>query len=387
MARRRAFGAGFDAAGSIIELYIKDKMQRARDSSRMAQQSQNQRMAALMNDLSSGNYSKLRPDDQQLYGEAVGFDLPIKTDDDVIQQSIAGLSEADTRAKLPTQEELVASVRKGGGMFKTGEQAVNAFGALQSRDAQLKNAEAPIAVDGMITDAAGNVVKGKRFERPADLAGQAFSTERTGAQEGQRAGQEAVAKNAQPGYLDTISDTAEATSAGQNASDYLDPDVFGKKVELARAQAEATAGARPATQAEHQAGEYANRFEQSEETFGDATFAHQIANMPLLKFLTESALPASAQSPEIQRYWQAAENLINAKLRDESGAVINASEFLHAHKQYLPQPGNTAEALNMKRENRRVARESAIRSAGKAYQPYVRQGPAASATYQSLFGK
>ena len=390
MARRRALGAGFDAAGSLVDLYIKDKMYRARMSSQQAAATTQARLQAVLGMLNSGNFQKLKPQEQEAFNDYTGSDLPVSTNDDILNQSVAGLSGADTRSKLPTKEELVAGVRAKGGMLQTGEQAVNAFNALGSRSEQLKNAETPTKVSSMITGANGEAVQGDRFMRPADLteAG-AFQTERTGAQEGLRKGQEFVAQTKQPGFLDATSDVAESTAAGQNASDYLDPDVMAAKTKLAEATATATAGARPISQAEHQAGEYANRMEQAEEVFGDSTFVYQIANMPWAKFVAFSALPASGQPEIVQKYWQAAENLINAKLRDESGAVINASEFVHANKQYLPEPGNTAEILNMKRENRRVGRESNIRAAGRAYQPYVRQSatPQGSATYQSLFGQ
>jgi len=74
------------------------------------------------------------------------------------------------------------------------------------------------------------------------------------------------------------------------------------------------------------------------------------------------------QSKEIQQYMQASRNLINATLRRESGAVISASEFDTAQKQYLPVPGDTKETLELKRNNRALNRVTFKRGAGHAYQ-------------------
>lgn len=49
---------------------------------------------------------------------------------------------------------------------------------------------------------------------------------------------------------------------------------------------------------------------------------------------------------------QAQRDFINATLRQESGAVISPSEFDNARKQYFPQPGDSAEVIEQKRQNR-----------------------------------
>lgn len=60
-------------------------------------------------------------------------------------------------------------------------------------------------------------------------------------------------------------------------------------------------------------------------------------------------------SPEYQQYSQAKRNFINAVLRKESGAAIAESEFTNADKQYFPQPGDSPEVIQQKRENRELA--------------------------------
>jgi hypothetical protein len=58
------------------------------------------------------------------------------------------------------------------------------------------------------------------------------------------------------------------------------------------------------------------------------------------------------QSEAQQQVEQAQRNFINALLRQESGAVINPSEFDNAKKQYFPQPGDKPKVIEQKRLNR-----------------------------------
>lgn len=61
------------------------------------------------------------------------------------------------------------------------------------------------------------------------------------------------------------------------------------------------------------------------------------------------------QTPQYQRYSQAKRDFINAILRKESGAAIAESEFANAERQYFPQPGDSPEVIQQKRENRELA--------------------------------
>lgn len=72
-------------------------------------------------------------------------------------------------------------------------------------------------------------------------------------------------------------------------------------------------------------------------------------------------------SADQQRVEQAQRNFVNAVLRQESGAVISDAEFENAKKQYFPQPGDTKEVLEQKRQNRRTAIEGFKRIAGPAW--------------------
>lgn len=64
-----------------------------------------------------------------------------------------------------------------------------------------------------------------------------------------------------------------------------------------------------------------------------------------------SRLPNIVKSEQEQRYQQAQENIINAILRRESGAVISDEEFANARQQYFPQPGDSPETVNQKLRN------------------------------------
>lgn len=75
------------------------------------------------------------------------------------------------------------------------------------------------------------------------------------------------------------------------------------------------------------------------------------------------------QSEDYQKFRQARDNFINAQLRRESGAAINADEYVKADKQYFPQPGDGPKVIEQKALNRKLAVEGMVRGAGPTYQP------------------
>lgn len=87
--------------------------------------------------------------------------------------------------------------------------------------------------------------------------------------------------------------------------------------------------------------------------------------------LIGGALARSGQSPDTQKYDQAAQDWVRAKLRKESGAAIGADEMQQEYATYFPQVGDTQEKIAQKAEARRVVTLGMGKSAGKAYQPYV----------------
>jgi len=87
--------------------------------------------------------------------------------------------------------------------------------------------------------------------------------------------------------------------------------------------------------------------------------------------LVGGAIARSGQSVETQKFDQAAQDWIRAKLRKESGAAIGKDEMLQEYATYFPQVGDSAEKLAQKAEARRVATLAMQKSAGKAYEAYT----------------
>lgn len=67
-----------------------------------------------------------------------------------------------------------------------------------------------------------------------------------------------------------------------------------------------------------------------------------------------------ANTKEGQMLDQAKRDFINATLRRESGAVISDPEFDNGSKQYFPQPGDAAEVIEQKRNNRLLAQRGIL---------------------------
>jgi len=88
-------------------------------------------------------------------------------------------------------------------------------------------------------------------------------------------------------------------------------------------------------------------------------------------FLSNAPGGNFALTPDQQTFFQAERNFINAVLRRESGAVISDEEFSNARKQYIPQPGDSAQVLEQKRRNRETVQRSFTRDAGPSYQPII----------------
>jgi hypothetical protein len=92
----------------------------------------------------------------------------------------------------------------------------------------------------------------------------------------------------------------------------------------------------------------------------------------------------SGQSVETQKYDQAAQDWIRAKLRKESGAAIGKDEMVQEYNTYFPQVGDSPDKLAQKAEARRVATLGMQKSAGKAYEAYQPVTPAAAPAAQPM---
>ena len=135
-------------------------------------------------------------------------------------------------------------------------------------------------------------------------------------------------------------------------------------------------GNKPMTEGQSNAALYADRMRNSEPTIiensaaGQNTFDKMKAQVP--------GVGNYLVSEGFQKYDQARRDFINATLRRESGAVISDAEFDNANKQYFPQPGDSADVLKQKEQNRRVAMEGISRAAGPGYKPQTPAQPQAA---------
>ena len=98
------------------------------------------------------------------------------------------------------------------------------------------------------------------------------------------------------------------------------------------------------------------------------------------------AMARSGQSVETQKYDQAAQDWIRAKLRKESGAAIGKDEMVQEYNTYFPQVGDSPDKLAQKAEARRVATLGMQKSAGKAYEAYQPVTPAAAPAAPMMSG-
>jgi hypothetical protein len=77
----------------------------------------------------------------------------------------------------------------------------------------------------------------------------------------------------------------------------------------------------------------------------------------------------TVQSADVQRYQQAANDWIRAKLRKESGAAIGADEARQEYATYFPMPNDSTAVIEQKRQARELATNAMKTSAGKTYTP------------------
>lgn len=132
--------------------------------------------------------------------------------------------------------------------------------------------------------------------------------------------------------------------------------------------AKAAAGGGNITEGERNAGGYAARMVEASrlldqfETKGRSTYkTDALGGVPLVG----RALQTSAMTSEQQRYRQAQEDWVRAKLRKESGAAIGQDEMAREISAYFPEPGDRPENIEQKRQAREVANRAMVQSAGR----------------------
>jgi hypothetical protein len=163
-------------------------------------------------------------------------------------------------------------------------------------------------------------------------------------------------------------DTKTNTIAGPDGKPITIPeglDSAGRKTfinEIAKINADAAAGKRTGEQATAEI--FANKMELSNKTL--SSLANQGTSL-VGKVASGLPLGNYVQSPEYQKYKQAASNFITALLRKESGAAIGKEEFDRYDREYMPQPGDSREVIAQKADARKIAIEAMKKGAGPGY--------------------
>lgn len=138
-----------------------------------------------------------------------------------------------------------------------------------------------------------------------------------------------------------------------------------KRKPMTESQSKATGFAKRATSAHS----ILNSLEETVDTKA-ITAKNMAENIPLIGPITGGI--ANAQlSPDQQRVDQAKRAFINALLRQDSGATIQADEFDNYSKQFFKQPGDSPAAIAQKRK----AREDAIAGLEAASGSELREAP------------
>lgn len=124
------------------------------------------------------------------------------------------------------------------------------------------------------------------------------------------------------------------------------------------------AQAKPPTADETKNAGFAIRIESNLGTFDK--LGNELSKVSTSQQLLQRKLPSMLKSPLFQQQEQAERDFLNAVLRRESGAAISPQEFDSGKLQYFPQPGDSKEVLEQKKNNRRLAFEGIVLSSGNA---------------------
>lgn len=124
------------------------------------------------------------------------------------------------------------------------------------------------------------------------------------------------------------------------------------------------------TQDQANAALFSRRMEQSNQIISDPAIAQYGMGVKGTMNRANAAIPVIGNAfvdPQYQQLDQAKRDFINAALRRESGANINAGEFDSADKQYFPQVGDSPEVLKQKAQNRATAIQGIYDAAAPQY--------------------
>lgn len=168
--------------------------------------------------------------------------------------------------------------------------------------------------------------------------------------------------------------TDVAKLLGKYSGDYYKAQLLKEQVETEKAQRASIVAkteadklaTKPATQAQYTASGFASRVVQAKDLIDQNQ--PELIKLSALEQMSQRNLPNVLKSPLMQTQEQAERNFVNAVLRRESGAAISPEEFKSAEKQYFPRPGDSAEVLMQKKQNRDLTSQNLINESGTAYQ-------------------
>jgi hypothetical protein len=125
------------------------------------------------------------------------------------------------------------------------------------------------------------------------------------------------------------------------------------------------------TDTQRLAAAYASRMKSAAKTIDDLDYRPDSTDLTL--FTKMSGEPGYVQgaanrmlSPKAQQYFQALQDFSRAKLRKESGAVINKEEIYGDLATFFPLPGDDAATIKLKKTARETALQGMIGAAGPA---------------------
>jgi hypothetical protein len=173
---------------------------------------------------------------------------------------------------------------------------------------------------------------------------------------------EEILKRREQGYTSQLKREEVAAELHQKHLDEMDLQRLRNKGLAERVKAKPVG---KVMQFQWKAARYADRMQKSNAVF--EKLVNDGFDRTSLRAGAESMLPNAVRSSERQQQDQAERDFVNAVLRDESGAVINPSEFESARKQYFPVIGDSKETVDQKSRNRQRVIGDMRTEAGEAW--------------------
>ena len=169
---------------------------------------------------------------------------------------------------------------------------------------------------------------------------------------------------------------APSSTLGKLRADLQAGNITQEEFDAAQKKATTVSGEGSFKEYQYKAAQYGQRMNSASENM------KSFENPSVLEkaFQKSGILGNFAQTPERQMYYQAQREFINAIKRQESGAAVTDSEVEDYAQTYFPQPGDTPEVMQRKRQARERAIAGNKATAGGAWEEV---GKAVSAVTES----